>query len=524
MNASAIAPPLQRRRGAILFVVLVVVVMITLSAYAYTELMFVENKATYLTGRQIQTRNIAESGVEMLKIFFEQDPAMIAEQGGIFDNPEFMRGILVYPDDDTQNRGRFTILAPALNADGSTEGVRFGLEDESCRVNLNALLTLEQQSEGAGRQLLMALPGMTEDIADSILDFLDEDDEPRELGAEFDYYNTLDPPYDPKNGPLDTVEELLLVQGVTPELLFGRDTNRNGQVDEHEWAPPADGDRLAMEMLESVPDLGWSSYLTLTSMEKNVSESGQPRIYLNEEDLQSLHSKLSAIFPKEYADFIVAYRQNGPSSGSGGGSNAVTSVNLDLSQPGQTQISQVLELIGAAVEVRQGDETVTLQSPFEDNPIAMSVYLPSMMDNMTINPAPVIPGRININQAPYEILLGIPGMDEEIVNEILNQRLPQPDPNDPVTSHETWILMRGIVTLEQMKALSPFVCAGGDVYRAQVVGYFEDGSAFSRQEVILDTTQPQPRVLLWRDLTELGRGHPLEVLGIELGVDDGMVN
>ncbi|PQO25433.1 general secretion pathway protein GspK [Blastopirellula marina] len=527
----------RSKRGAVLFVVLVVVMMITLSAYAYTELMFIENKATHLTGRQIQARNVAESGIAMLNVFLEQEQELIDEQGGIYDNPDIMRGILVYPDDTAESRGRFSVLAPALNADGSIEGIRFGLEDESSRVNLNALLMLESQTEGSGRTLLMALPGMNEEIADCILDYIDEDDEPRELGAEFDYYNTLDPPYNPKNAPLETVEELLLVRGVTPELLFGRDTNRNGLVDDHEWAPPADGDRQAMEMLELVPDLGWSSYLTLVSMEKNYSNTGQPKIYLNEENLQTLHDNITAIFPVEYADFICAYRLYGGSgssnqgsggnSGSGGsssGSGGGGSVSLDLSQQGQTKINNVLELIGASVQVQQGNRTVNMQSPFEDSVIAMNVYLPSMMDNMTINPSPVIPGRININQAPYEVLLGIPGMDEEIAGQILEQRLPVPDPEDPVTRHETWILLRGIVTTQQMISLSPFVCGGGDVYRAQVVGYFEDGSAFSRQEVVIDATQPQPKVMLWRDISELGRGHPLEVLGVELGIDDGQIN
>jgi len=519
---------IRKQRGAVLFVVLVVIVMITLSAYAYTELMFIENKATHLTGRQIQARNVAESGIAMLNVFLEQEQELIDEQGGIYDNPDIMREILVHPDDTSESRGRFSILAPALNADGSIEGIRFGLEDESSRVNLNALLMLEGQTEGSGRELLMALPGMNEEIADCILDYIDEDDEPRELGAEFDYYNTLDPPYNPKNAPLETVEELLLVRGVTPELLFGRDTNRNGLVDDHEWAPPPDGDQQAMEMLDLVPDLGWSSYLTLVSMEKNYSDSGQQKIYLNEEDLQTLHDNISAIFPVEYADFICAYRlyggsgsQNSGGSGSGGGGG---SVSLDLSQEGQTTINNVLELIGASVQVQQGNRTVNMQSPFADSIIEMNVYLPSMMDNMTINPSPVIPGRININQAPYEVLLGIPGMDEEIAGQILEQRLPVPDPEDPITRHETWILLRGIVTTEQMISLSPFVCGGGDVYRAQVVGYFEDGSAFSRQEVVIDATQPQPKVMLWRDISDLGRGHPLEVLGVELGLDDGQIN
>jgi len=517
----------KSRSGVVLFVVLAVVVMITLSAYAFTELMYIENKAAHLTGRQIQARNIAESGVATIQSFMEQDPLLVEEMGGTYDNPDVFRGILVYPSDVEGMRGRYSILAPALNADGEIEGVRFGLEDESARINLNALLMLEQQTVGAGKQLLMALPGMTDETADCIMDYLDDDDEPRELGAEFDYYNTLDPPYNPKNGPLDTVEELLLVRGVTPELLFGRDSNRNGLVDDHEMVP-IENDQAAEEMLQTVPDLGWSSHLTLLSKEKNYADTGQQRIFLNEEDLGTLHSNLTAVFPTEYANYIVLYRQYGPSS-SNGNSNSdnardASAVRIDTNQQAKTTISNLLDLIGGSLQVKQGDDTVTVLSPFEEGPIAMAVYLPSLMDTATINQAPIIPGRININQCPYEILLGIPGMDELIANEIMNQRLPFPDPEEPNSQHETWLLTQGIVTLEQMKALSPFVCTGGDVFRAQVVGYFENGQAFSRQEVILDATEPQPKILLWRDLTELGRGHPLEVLGLELGIDDGVVN
>ena len=73
----------------------------------------------------------------------------------------------------------------------------------------------------------MALPGMTEDVADAILDWLDTDDEPREFGARSNTTPACRRAYGTKNGPVDTVEELLLVRGVTPQLLFGADINRN---------------------------------------------------------------------------------------------------------------------------------------------------------------------------------------------------------------------------------------------------------------------------------------------------------
>jgi len=88
--------------------------------------------------------------------------------------------------------------------------------------------------------------------------------------------------------------------------------------------------------------------------------------------------------------------------------------------------------------------------------------------------------------------------------------------DDPSMLHETWILTQGLVTLEEMRTLSPMICGGGDVYRMQVVGYFDDGNASARLEVVLDATQLPPRVLLWRDISHLGRGYPLETLGAAL--------
>ncbi|PHS14007.1 MAG: general secretion pathway protein GspK [Blastopirellula sp.] len=511
----------NQQHGSVLFVVLIVIVMLTLSAYTFTELMQTENHAVHLTGKQIKAKAIAESGVAMLQSLLMQDEEVILEMGGIYDNPEFLRSVLVVDDEVQEMRGRFTFLAPLIDENGSYSGVRFGLEDESARVNLNALLMLEKTAAGSGKSLLMALPGMTDEIADAILDFMDEDDEVRDFGAEFDdYYSTLDTPYAPKNAPLETVEELLLVAGVTPELLFGRDSNRNGIVDPHEMTPSANEDPYIEEMLQLVPELGWSSYLTIFSMEKNYGEEGAERIFLNDDDLAALHGRLSENFSSEWADFIIAYRQNGPYTGSPNSRDMVSSAPVDLKKEGKNKFTQVIDLIGATVQVQVNRQNKYLVSPFADGPIAMALYLPTMMERMTVNEAPIIPGRININQAHRDILLGIPGLDEITVDEIISMRIPAPDLDDENMKYESWLLVEGLVTLTQMKALMPFITGGGDVYRTQVVGYFEGGSASSRHEVVIDTTQPQPRILLWRDISYLGRGHSLDVLGVELGIED----
>lgn len=58
-------------------------------------------------------------------------------------------------------------------------------------------------------------------IADSIIDWQDKGDEHRVNGAESDYYLGLPNPYRAKNARLDSIEELLLIKGITPELFYG---------------------------------------------------------------------------------------------------------------------------------------------------------------------------------------------------------------------------------------------------------------------------------------------------------------
>lgn len=67
-------------------------------------------------------------------------------------------------------------------------------------------------------------------IANSVADWIDTDSEFRIGGAENDYYQGLDKPYMCKNGKLESIEELLLVKGITPELYNGT-AERPGLVD-----------------------------------------------------------------------------------------------------------------------------------------------------------------------------------------------------------------------------------------------------------------------------------------------------
>jgi type II secretory pathway component PulK len=58
-------------------------------------------------------------------------------------------------------------------------------------------------------------------VTSSILDWMDPDDDTHIGGAESAFYQHLNPPYSAKNGPLDDLTELLMINGVTPEMYWG---------------------------------------------------------------------------------------------------------------------------------------------------------------------------------------------------------------------------------------------------------------------------------------------------------------
>ena len=59
------------------------------------------------------------------------------------------------------------------------------------------------------------------DVVAAIVDWRTAGTQPSANGAKSEYYNTLSPSYDSKNGLYESVEELLLVKGVTPTILYG---------------------------------------------------------------------------------------------------------------------------------------------------------------------------------------------------------------------------------------------------------------------------------------------------------------
>lgn len=494
-------------RGVVLVVVLVVIAALSLSALGYAEWMLTERQAVDLAGRQIQARALAESGIELARLFLSSDCETLEELGGWHDNSTYFRGVLVLDGEDDRTRGRFTM--PVLDA--GTGDVRFGLENESGKLNLNALAAWDKASENAGRQLLMSLPDMTEEIADAILDWLDSDDETREYGAEADYYSGLNPSYVPRNGPLPTLDELLLVRGVTPQLLFGANLQRIGVTASSEAESTGS---------DTATGGGWASYLTLYSREGNLNSEGSAKINLNQDDMETLYEELCEVVDEAWAKYIVAYRQQASAYESKEDDQAkvetTPSGDLDLTKEGSLTIDSILDLVDQRVRVTYKDQTseVILESPFANDKEKMRTYLPELLDAVATSTQSTS-GRINLYYAPKGLLAAIPEMTTEIAEQLVAERTTVLTGGESYSRYEVWPLVEGVVTLDQMKTLLPYVTAGGAVYRCHVVGFFDMDGPRARIEAVLDATQSPPAVLFWRDLSRLGCGYSLETLGSE---------
>ncbi len=95
---------------------------------------------------------------------------------------------------------------------------RMRLIDEGGKININRV------NEETLRRIFtnLGIDNARRDmLVDSIMDWRDPDDLHRANGAENDYYASQAPPYTAKNGPLDGIEDLLWIRGMTPELFFG---------------------------------------------------------------------------------------------------------------------------------------------------------------------------------------------------------------------------------------------------------------------------------------------------------------
>ena len=128
--------------------------------------------------------------------------------------------------DDWAQASTLSLQSASFFSDGYFTTI---IEDETGKIPVNKLANGSEYNPDI-RDMLTRLLRQPEfqlddkkvdEIVDSIKDWIDADDQISGSGAENSYYAALDAPYETKNAPIDCIEELLMVRGVTAELFYG---------------------------------------------------------------------------------------------------------------------------------------------------------------------------------------------------------------------------------------------------------------------------------------------------------------
>ena len=522
----------RQRRGFVLLVVTIVVILLSLAAWSYMNKMSVEQEATMMYGRDVEARMAAESAIEYAAIQIGQLQTEQTED--VFHNPGLFRGQVLSEVDNARGQCRFTILVPNELSSGEGSSVRFGLARETAKFNINRLTEFEGDDDDTTTpyDAISFVPGMTEEIANAILDWIDSDEERRVGGAESADYQGLAIPYSARNAPMESVEELLQIQGITPALFYGEDANRNGMLDPNE----DDGNESQPnDNADGILDAGWREYFTASSRERNTTAAGDKKINLNGTILTELFDEIEEAFDTETATFIVAYRLEGNDNADPATLKSltvsqkelaqaiagsltspegvsITRAGMDLNRVSEFSFRSIYDVIDAQLEVDINGAPQTLVSPWTSGNLLEK--MPEFEDSFTHVDDAFIDGRININIARREVLLAIPDMTETIANSIVEER-PAIESSGAASAamslraSPTWLLGEGYVDLNTFRRLGPWLTTGGDIFSFQTLGHFDQGGPTTRLEAMIDATQNPPRVIFQRDLTSLGRGfHP----------------
>lgn len=520
-----------RPRGVILPTVLVILALLILTVAGFTFFIRAETQGTVAFTDQQQARAVAESALEEFTLLLRP----VENRHDVtrwFDVPTQFRHVLVWSedftrvDDPVRQAGsreeilsgdiparpawRYSLVAPRFGGAEAEDVFRFGATPEASKLNLNT--ATEEQIRELLTPLLLDL-GITapEELIAALLDWRDEDEDLRDGGAETEYYETLDPPYLPKNGPLDTIEELLMVRGFSAAVLYGEDVNRNGLLDANEddgeeSFPPYDNG-------DGVLNHGIAPFLTVWSREPDTALDNQQRVNLNAE---------AGVITAQFAllsggDDLEEFEEGATTSPEV--SQATIGYIMQLKQQGFdfSQLGSPADLyVGPETRDAAGavdeDEQPVVAVPAEllNSPVPLE-DVPGLMNRCSVRAADgdqqAIFGLININTAPRRVLLTIPGMTAEAADALIAARL--------TTDREALLTPAWPLTTETIddltfRQIAPYITTKAYQFHVEIVAYADHTQQARRFEWLIEMVGPLAQIKYHRELTSLGIAWPVD--------------
>jgi general secretion pathway protein K len=204
------------KKGVVLILVLAVFALFFTLIFNFKTDQRMEMDLSYNFRDSLQSQYLGNAGIEAAM-------SMLAQDENEYDSD----------DEDWAKFSEYMMMASTSLEGMSIHG---NITDECSKLDMNSLVELSgdkyvknefraaQLKKLMGRDVLNIEISETEidDLIDNICDWIDMDNERQATGgAEDDYYQSLDEPYDCKDGPMDSPEEILLVKGMKKEWYYG---------------------------------------------------------------------------------------------------------------------------------------------------------------------------------------------------------------------------------------------------------------------------------------------------------------
>jgi type II secretory pathway component PulK len=433
----------MNRRGTALIIVLWIALALVSVALYFAH----SARLAYLAADNALAGARAEQAVNSAARYFMNVLTTLNEPGklpSLADSDYLAEDVVVSGD------ARFWIIGRDNSATATPLTPVYGVVDEASRLNLNTA-TLE---------MLELLPNMTTELAAAIVDWRDLDSDLTSGGAEAQDYLLLDEPYLAKDDSFETPEEMRLLNDADLQLLYGEDVNRNGILDPNE----DDGtESFPDDDADGTLDFGVLEYLTTFSREPNTQGDGSARINLS-------------------------------------GTVSQTQISDQLAEAlGQTRAEEIMTRLGGAItSVNSPLEFFVLSGITADEFAQVEPRLSSQGGDYAI-------GLVNVNTAPSAVLRCLPGMTEELADELVAARLTK---DEETLSSVAWVA--GTLPADVAEQIGPYITTKSYQFSLDVAAVAQGGRGFRRALFVIDF-EDESRVIYRRDLARLGNPFPAEL-------------
>ncbi|MFV1951735.1 MAG: type II secretion system minor pseudopilin GspK [Nitrospinota bacterium] len=198
---------LKNEKGIALILTLLIITILVVSILDFSHTMQIDITMTGNFRDGVKAYYNAKSGINFAIALLKEDA----------ENTEDTEE----PSDDLTEKWAKSCYMPPLAIDDGVMSVC--IVDENRKININGI-NENFKSENrlkALQRIIASLLDIDKDddtiinIINNIRDWIDPNDESRTAeNAEQSYYESLDPPYPCKNGPLDTISEFRLIKGI----------------------------------------------------------------------------------------------------------------------------------------------------------------------------------------------------------------------------------------------------------------------------------------------------------------------